>query len=1616
MRSLYFGLVAAVLVFPFQAFAQQLYDGNQNLPPFGSFHGSDFDIVSLQNGNLHLRIPILSVPQRGKALSWAYLYDTRSWTKVWVPQPTPTNPKAGAYYVRKGLFDWFLSTPFSWGVSSPGQTVQCPTQQYTVYEAYVVSDPEGAKHPVPIVTGNTGVTVCIQNNTAPTLDGSGIWASYNVSTGAITLTLKDGTQVGATREDSNGNLATATADTLNRNLFTRTDAATVTYQTPLGKSALGPQYTLFNTTDTNGNSAVYRVDYEAIDLQTSFCGGGLTCHDFSGSEVVPSQFTLPNSKTYQFSWFNNSGGEIQQIALPTGGSVAYTYSSLCTTAPFQGGNPTSDCRRAVQTRTVTQNGQSAQWTYNSGGIVTDPYGNDEVHIWSYLIIGNYSSPGTVETKVQTYSGCSPSRSSCTTAGTLLRTITTDYTGEVGGVTNPQVVNVRPIRTTVTLDNGLVRKDETDYETFTFNNTSVATRLNPTEKREYDYGTSAPGALLRRTDYAYLHTGNQNYISRNIVDRATTITTYDGSGNQAAQTVNEYDNYSHANQPMQASGAIQHDSLRSTSFTYRGNLTGVSHWLNTTSSFLTTTNQYDDAGNILSIIDPLGHQTAFDFTDSWTNTTCAPSGQGKAYVTKITNALSQITTKKYNSCTASLASVTDPNLQITSLAYNDPFSRLTGISYPNGGQVGNTYDDTALIVTTSRLQTSSSSVFSRKHYDQLGRLSQDELCEDGTSSCVTSIKTDTTYDGHDRVASVSNPYRATSESTYGLTQYQYDALSRVTMLIPPDGTTTSNNVTTTYSGNCTTVTDEAGKTRKSCSDGLGRLTQVFEDPNGLNYETDYAYNALDNLTGITQKGGSTSANWRVRSFTYDSLFRLLTATNPESGTIAYTYDSNGNVKTKTAPAPNAQAPSTATVTTTYSYDVLNRLIYKSYSDSTPAAGFGYDESSVGGTSVLNPVGHLTHMTANSVSSSVFSYDPMGRVVGGWTCTPYNCGTGSFPLGYTYDLAGDMTSYTSEGITFTQTFDAAGRVKNLTSTYADAQHPATMATIDPSVGYWPIGAIRKISLGNGLTTTAAYNNRLQPCRMNVNSSGAYFTNCTDAVPTGNVQDFSYGFNAGTSDNGNLGSFTATGTQAFSRSYTYDVLNRLKTMSGNSGCTGLSWTYDAWGNRSAQTQTGGTCYTFSAAPNVKNQLTGYQYDIAGNLLNDGNHSYTYDAENRITQVDGGSTASYSYDAQGQRLRKTTSAIGSIDYIRNFSGDVLGEWQSGNVYTGWNRDYVYMGGKLLAEYRNATTYFRHEDHLGSARVITDVNHAVYDSIDYQPFGEQSSGDTGTTHKFTGKERDAESGLDNFGKRYDASSLGRFMTPDAFFKDSHVGDPQSWNEYAYARNNPLRYVDPTGETATVSSSCSTDANNHTTCNVNVSASISIYAQQGSNLSNQQLQQAAGTIQSSIQNAWSGSFTQDGVTYNVSTQVSVSVASSQDAAMSSGAQNVIGISNGNASATADSFVNPKILTPGAGIRGIDTGVWNINHLADTAEHEFTHLLGVGDRTSGAVLSNTNLLNDPSVPHHATPSDLGWGVREATGSVGLGLSMKSWYNGPALPNPFRFSTTDTVGAPWGAWWK
>jgi len=103
--------------------------------------------------------------------------------------------------------------------------------------------------------------------------------------------------------------------------------------------------------------------------------------------------------------------------------------------------------------------------------------------------------------------------------------------------------------------------------------------------------------------------------------------------------------------------------------------------------------------------------------------------------------------------------------------------------------------------------------------------------------------------------------------------------------------------------------------------------------------------------------------------------------------------------------------------------------------------------------------------------------------------------------------------------------------------------------------------------------------------------------------------------------------------------------------------------------------------------------------------------------------------------------------------------------------------------------------DAVGNVWAVTDHNGNVIEQHDYLPFGEEWNPTPGTQpRRFTGRERDQETGLDYFGARYYSSKIGRFTTTDpAYTIQENLVDPQRWNKYAYARNNPLRYVDPDG-------------------------------------------------------------------------------------------------------------------------------------------------------------------------------------------------------------------------------
>ena len=167
------------------------------------------------------------------------------------------------------------------------------------------------------------------------------------------------------------------------------------------------------------------------------------------------------------------------------------------------------------------------------------------------------------------------------------------------------------------------------------------------------------------------------------------------------------------------------------------------------------------------------------------------------------------------------------------------------------------------------------------------------------------------------------------------------------------------------------------------------------------------------------------------------------------------------------------------------------------------------------------------------------------------------------------------------------------------------------------------------------------------------------------------------------------------------------------------------------------------------------------------------------------------YSYDGEGRRVRK----------------EVAGQATTVFVYDAF--------GQLAAEYGPADgigVRYLTVDHLGSTRMVTDQSGTVVKRMDYLPFGEEypavgyPSSTERTGVKFTGKERDAETGLDYFGARYMSAAQGRFTSPDRPFADQHPADPQSWNLYTYARNNPLRFIDPLGMDAVSAEDCQKDS------------------------------------------------------------------------------------------------------------------------------------------------------------------------------------------------------------------
>jgi RHS repeat-associated protein len=1433
-------LTLLAILFPVASLAQLTTAEEKGLPTNSVFSGGDVDVVNLENGNLHISIPLASVAQRGgSTLKWAFVYDTQAWEKQWVLYPCNLRScQPPGYYVPETNTNvasgWRVVSPSSWTVGSTQSGIidcQGPGFSYTQYTNFVVTDPEGAQHPLPLRDESQN---CLgQTLAGPTLDGSGMYFDSQ----AGILYMKDGTQYTggysqtlrmggfSNGQDTNGNQFSPTADTLNRDIIT----------TGGGTNSNGMPYTTWTINDSSGNPLVFRLDFQMVTITTDICAataGPYNCTDYTETMGLPSVLTLPTGKTYVFKYAANTPGDLVEMDLPTGAVITYQYGDFYQSKYSSGQTrPNYVGSRAVTKRTVTVNGASNSWTYTPGttDTVTDPLGNYQVHTFSFVNAsggpgGLVESPGVYEVGVAFYNAQKQ----------LLRTVANTYAAEWDPVNN-STANVRVVQTTTTLENGQTSAVQTDYETFTYpcanGCTGVATRMNPTERREYDYAASGAGPLIRRTDYAYLHNNNQSYVSLNIVDKPTTITVYDGNGNMGAQTVNEYDNYSHSNQPMQASGAIQHNVSYSTGYTTRGNLTAVSKWRNTDGAYVTATNQYDDAGNVLSTIDPGGHTTSYSFADSWAGTACVPSGTGAIYPTKVTNAKGQFATKTYYACTGTTANATDPNGKSTTYSY-DSFDRPLQTSFPDGGSKrfcysddpnGACYNASSLFSTETDAIVGSTNLVQTTLYDGLGRVWETQLNSDPNGT----VYKDTQFDGDGRAYMVSNPYR-TSDSVYWTTKL-FDGVGRSAGTIDQDGSSTS----ITYSGNTTLSADEAGHQRKSQTDALGRLNTVWEDPSGLDYETDYQYDILADVLQVTQKGADpNSADWRIRTFTYNSLGQLLCSANPEigsplaavatcpttdtgsyiPGTVRYSYNNDDELTSRIAPLDNQQGSST--VSTSYSYDVLHRVTNVSYSDTTPSASYTYDTDPISGCTApslnaSNLVGHMEAMCDVS-GATVWSYDTMGRTL----TEKRTIGTATDQIDYSYYLNGAIQTVTypqaggSSRYAVTYHENAAGRTDSATG--SDAVVYAQVSST------WASGAPNQWQLGSNVELVDTYNSLLQPLQ----------TTATQISTSNTLFNRNYNFNLGSGDNGNLyGVLDGMDGLGLDRpngtvNYAYDTLNRLSAaattgqnctaMNGGTKDWATTYTVDAWGNLTAKTPTlcQGESMASTTATN-RNQLAAASYDSAGNLMQMGGAGYTYDAEGRLINGQG---AAYTYDGMGERVANTGSKL----YWKGVGSTALME---ANTSDQNSTTYIFFNGARIARVDpGATAKYYVTDNVGSTEVETDASGNLLNESLFFPYGVERTvqqNDTANNYRFSGKERDPQTGLDDFGARFYDSSLGRFMTPDWDAKPTAVpyasfGDPQTLNLYSYVENGPLNRVDADGHATDATSP--TSASVHAAC------------------------------------------------------------------------------------------------------------------------------------------------------------------------------------------------------------
>ncbi len=694
---------------------------------------------------------------------------------------------------------------------------------------------------------------------------------------------------------------------------------------------------------------------------------------------------------------------------------------------------------------------------------------------------------------------------------------------------------------------------------------------------------------------------------------------------------------------------------------------------------------------------------------------------------------------------------------------DTLRRPVLVTLPDGETTEHRYDGWA------RSLVDQNDHLKRWDSDGLGRMTK--VSEYTGSDPSVTLYAETRYEYN-----VADELTKVTDAANNLTTISYDELGRKTAMTDPDMGSWSYSYDAV--GNLTKQTDAKSQAIEFDYDKLNRLTRKWYQPAWTNSVGFSVYDLMELRAAIDTVRAS--AGLSTGGWTNPEAFSVLPAHLTELRTRLqglWTAASLGAVPQFTA--GDSAAPSRQVAASDLAD--LRGWLYDSNSNNTSYESSAWAQSRrarafyvYDGTSAGSGKGRRTSMW-DAAGSSSWSYDEYGRV----TSQTRVVDGKSYASSHSYDAIDrvrKMTYPDDEALTYS--YQANLRLDRIRSSidsldivsdvvYKDMGLPVSYtlgsspATATQSFEYWklddatrsPFAAVKRIKLSKGSTDL-------------VNREMRY-----DAA--GNVTKIVDGVNSETVD------------------YTYDDLDRLLTASVPAG---ESFAYDKIGNLTSKSGTALSYGTTSPKHAVKSHgSTTYTYDANGSMTARGTQTIKYDPEQRpILVQDGVSIHRASYDGDGVR-RKRQDSNGTVHYLGGYERKLAADADSSDTVTKYYSASLGAMSRPVAFRRGGTLHWVGSDHLGGTIRVLNGSFTALDGMRYKPYGEDR--DTGTAlvtdRKFTGQTEDEAAGLYWYASRAYDPAIGRFVSPDSIVPDP--SNPQSLNRYSYVYNNPLGFVDPSG-------------------------------------------------------------------------------------------------------------------------------------------------------------------------------------------------------------------------------